>query len=241
VRAIYQRYLGFYDGNPAHLNPHQPVDAGRRYVEAIGGADALLGKARQAFAEGDYRWVAELVNHLVFADPGNRAARELQADALEQLGYQCENGTWRSLYLTGAYELRHGVFKGLELTTATPDTIRAMSVDLFFDYLGIRIDAEAAAALPEMVLNWKFTDIGEDYAVTVRNAALTYRAGAQDALANATITLTKAVLDRISLGETTFEHAIESGEITVDGDATALPSILGTLDTFDLMFNIVEP
>ena len=241
VRAVYQRYLGFYDGNPAHLNPHQPVDAGRRYVEAIGGAEALLGKARQAFAEGDYRWVAELVNHLVFADPGNKAARELAADALEQLGYQCENGTWRSIYLTGAYELRHGVFKGGDLTTVSPDTIQAMSVDLYFDYLGIRIDGDKAAALPEMVLNWRFTDIGEDYAVTVRNAALTYRAGAQDALANATVTLTKAVLDRIGLGETTFERAIASKEIGIDGDATALPSILGTLDTFDLMFNIVEP
>src|SRR6202000_2582942 len=130
VRAIYQRYLGFYDGNPAHLNPHEPVEAGKRYVEAVGGADALLAKARQAFAEGDYRWVAELVNHLVFADPGNQAARELQADALEQLGYQGENGTWRSLYLMGAHELRNGVFKGLDLTTASPDTIRAMSREL---------------------------------------------------------------------------------------------------------------
>jgi Alkyl sulfatase dimerisation/Alkyl sulfatase C-terminal len=193
VRAIYQRYLGFYDGNPAHLNPHEPVAAGKRYVAAMGGADALLAVARQAFfADGDYRWVTELVNHLVFADPDNQAARELQADALEQLGYQCENGTWRSLYLTGARELRHGVFKGVQLTTASPDTIRAMSVGLYFDYLGIRIDADKAAKLPETILNWKFTDIGEDYAVTIRNAAPTYRRGVRDPGAAATITLTTA-------------------------------------------------
>ena len=241
VRAIYQRYLGFYDGNPAHLNQHQPTEAGRRYVEAVGGPDALLDKARQAFGDGDYRWVAELVNHLVFADPGNQAARQLQADALEQLGYQCENGTWRSLYLMGAHELRHGVFKGLDLTTASPDTIRAMSVDLYFDYLGIRINADKAAALPETVLNWNFTDIGETYAVTIRHAALTYRAGVQDPAAAATITLTKAVLDQISLQETTFEAATDAKEISIDGDAGALTSLLGILDTFELMFNIAEP
>jgi len=241
VRAIYQRYLGFYDGNPAHLNPHPPVEAGKRYVAAMGSADALLSVAREAFADGDYRWVAELVNHLVFADPDNQAARELQADALEQLGYQSENGTWRSLYLTGAHELRHGVLAGAERTTASPDTIRAMSVDLFFDYLGIRIDAGKAAKLSEMVLNWKFTDIGEDYAVTVRNAALTYRRGVQDPSAAATITLTRAALDRVSMQEATFERAIESGEITIDGDAAALTGVLDTLDSFELMFNIVEP
>lgn len=241
VRAIYQRYLGFYDGNPAHLNQHQPTEAGRRYVEAVGGPDALLDKARQAFGDGDYRWVAELVNHLVFADPGNQAARQLQADALEQLGYQCENGTWRSLYLMGAHELRHGVFKGLDLTTASPDTIRAMSVDLYFDYLGIRINADKAATLPETVLNWNFTDIGETYAVTIRHAALTYRAGVQDPAAAATITLTKAVLDQISLQETTFEAATDAKEISIDGDAGALTSLLGILDTFELMFNIAEP
>jgi len=241
VRAIYQRYLGFYDGNPAHLNPHEPVAAGKRYVAAMGGADALLAVARLAFADGDYRWVAELVNHLVFADPDNQAARELQADALEQLGYQSENGTWRSLYLMGAHELRHGVFKSVELTTASPDTIRAMSVDLYFDYLGIRIDADKAAKLPEMVLNWKFTDIGEDYAVTIRNAALTHRRGVRDPNAAATIILTKAMLDRVSMQETTVERAIASGQITIDGDAAALTSFLDTLDTFELMFNITEP
>ncbi len=241
VRAIYQRYLGFYDGNPAHLNPHQPVAAAERYVAAIGGADALLAKARQAFDDGDYRWVAELVNHLVFADPGNQAARALQADALEQLGYQCENGTWRSLYLTGAHELRNGVPAGMNLTTASPDTIRAMSPDLYFGYMGIRIDAGKAAALPEMVLNWNFTDIGQVYAVTVRHAALTCRAGVQDPAAAATITLTKAVLDRISLRETSFDKEIANGEITVDGDPGALSRLLATLDTFEVMFNIVEP
>ena len=105
-RAVYQRYLGFFDGNPAHLHPLPPQDAGARYVELAGGAEALLEKARDAFDHGEYRWVAQLVDHLVFSDPANAAARELEADALEQLGYQTENATWRNFYLTGAQELR---------------------------------------------------------------------------------------------------------------------------------------
>ncbi|GAB1645316.1 alkyl/aryl-sulfatase [Krasilnikovia sp. MM14-A1259] len=241
VRAIYQRYLGFYDGNPAHLNPHQPTEAGRRYVDLAGGPDALLDKARAAYADGDYRWVAELVDHLVFTDPTNTAARELQADALEQLGYQCENGTWRSLYLSGAHELRNGVFHGVELTVATPDTIRAMSLDLYFDYLGIRLNADKAAKLPTRTLNWEFTDTDQTYAVTVRHAALTYRAGRGLPDPDATITLTRALLDQISIGDTTFEQAINNGALRIDGDPAALTELLGCLDEFHVMFNIVEP
>ncbi len=109
VKAIYQRYLGFFDGNPATLHPLPPEDAGKKYVEFMGGADALLAKAQESFDKGEYRWVAQVVNHLVFAEPDNEAARELQAQALEQLGYQAESGPWRNFYLTGAKELRDGV------------------------------------------------------------------------------------------------------------------------------------
>ena len=115
AKAVYQRYLGWFDGNPAHLNPHPPVEAAQRYVSYMGGADAVLDRARLSFAEGDYRWVVEVVNHVVFADPENEPARLLQADALEQLGYQSESGPWRDFYLSGAMELRSNgtVLKGL--------------------------------------------------------------------------------------------------------------------------------
>jgi alkyl sulfatase BDS1-like metallo-beta-lactamase superfamily hydrolase len=241
VRAVYQRYLGFYDGNPAHLNPHSPIEAGKRYVKALGGAEAVLAAGKAAFDAGDYRWTAELVNHLVFADPDNAAAVALQADALEQLGYQCENGTWRSLYLMGAHELRNGVFRGAGLTAATPDTIRAMSVDLYFDYLGIRLNGDKAAHLPETRYNWVFTDLGQTYAVTLRNAALTYRAGAGHDDPHTTVTLTKDTLDRISLGETTFDKATADGSVAVTGDKAKLPQLITLLDDFELMFNIVTP
>ena len=241
VRAVYQKYLGFYDGNPAHLNPHSPVEAGKRYVAAMGGADAVLSAGRAAFDAGDYRWTAELVNHLVFADPANAAAAALQADALEQLGYQSENGTWRSLYLMGAHELRNGVFRGAGLTAASPDTIRAMSVDLYFDYLGIRLNGDKAAHLPETRYNWVFTDLRKTYALMLRNAAMTYREGFGHADPHTTVTLTKDTLDRISLGETTFDRAVADGSVQVEGDRGKLPQLLSLLDDFDLMFPIVTP
>jgi alkyl sulfatase BDS1-like metallo-beta-lactamase superfamily hydrolase len=240
VRAVYQRYLGFYDGNPAHLNPHSPVDAGKRYVAAMGGAARVLAQGRAAFDAGDYRWTAQLVDHLVFAEPDNPAALALQADALEQLGYQCENGTWRSLYLTGAYELRNGLFKGAEFTSASPDTIRAMTPDLYFAYMGIRLNGDKAAHLAPTRFDWVFTDLDQTYAVTLRNAALTYRAGGHRD-PHATITLTKETLDRISLGATTFAEAAADGSVVVDGDRAKLTQLLSMLDDFDLMFPIVTP
>ena len=144
VKATYVNYLGWFDGNPANLHTLPPEDAAKRYVEFMGGADAALDKARGAFELGDYRWVAEVVNHVVFADPDNQDARELQADALEQLGYQSESGPWRNFYLTGAQELRDGVRELPTPNTASPDTVRAMSADLFFDYLGVRLNGAKA-------------------------------------------------------------------------------------------------
>jgi alkyl sulfatase BDS1-like metallo-beta-lactamase superfamily hydrolase len=181
------------------------------------------------------------VNHLVFADPDNAAAAALQADALEQLGYQSENGTWRSLYLMGAHELRNGVFRGAGLTAASPDTIRAMSVDLYFDYLGIRLNGDKAAHLPEPRYNWVFTDLRKTYALMLRNAAMTYREGFGHADPHTTVTLTKDTLDRISLGETTFDRAVADGSVQVEGDRGKLPQLLSLLDDFDLMFPIVTP
>ena len=128
VKAVYQRYLGFFDGNPANLHPLPPEAAGKLYVDLAGGADALLAKARRAYDEGNYRWVAQVVNHLVFADPDNQAARQLQAGALEQMGYQAESGPWRNFYLSGAKELRDGVLDLPAPKAVSPDTVRATPV-----------------------------------------------------------------------------------------------------------------
>ena len=138
VKAIYQRYLGWFDGNPAHLWEHPPVEAAERYVDFMGGADAVLEKARAAFEEGDYRWVVEVVNHVVFAEPDNAAARELQAQALEQLGYGAENATWRNFFLTGAQELREGV-AGTAVSTAPADIVASLTLRA-----AVRLDGDPA-------------------------------------------------------------------------------------------------
>lgn len=139
LEAIYQRYLGFFDGNPAHLHPLPPETAGQKYVEFMGGAESLLAKAREAFDKGEYRWVAKVVNHLVFADSDNQAACALQADALEQLGYQAESGPWRNFYLSAAKELRDGVLDLSAPKSVSSDTVRATPLAMFFDLLAVRL------------------------------------------------------------------------------------------------------
>ena len=160
VAATYVLYLGWFDGNPATLHELPPVEASVKYVEFMGGADAVLAQAQKSYDAGDYRWVAQVVHHVVFADPDNQAARDLEADALEQLGYQAESGPWRNFYLTGAQELRNGVAELPTPNTASPDTIRAMSLDLFFDYLGVRLNAGKAGEATAR-LNFDFSDTGE--------------------------------------------------------------------------------
>ncbi|UXY50655.1 alkyl/aryl-sulfatase [Pseudomonas tohonis] len=239
VRAVYQRYMGFYDGNPANLDPLPPEEAGKRYVEAMGGPGAVLAGARKAVEGGDYRWAAQLLNHLVFAEPDNQAARELQADTLEQLGYQSENATWRNVYLSGALELRQGVARAKARNSA-PDMIRALTPSLFFDYLAVRIDAMKAAD-EDLLINWRFSDLGEDYALTLRNGVLTHRNGARHATPDVSLSMTKALLDRIALKETGFLKESMIGGIEIDQGRIKLLRLLGELDEPNPQFNLVTP
>ena len=144
VKATYVLYLGWFDGNPATLDELPPEEAAKKFVDYMGGADAILKKAKEDYNQGNYRWVAQVVSKIVFADPGNLEARNLEADALEQLGYQAESGPWRNFYLTGAQELRNCVVKGPTPNTASPDTVRAMTPEMFFDYLAVHINGEKA-------------------------------------------------------------------------------------------------
>ncbi|UTL79479.1 alkyl/aryl-sulfatase [Pseudomonas putida] len=240
VRAVYQRYMGFYDGNPATLNPLPPSEAGQRYVAALGGSERVLTLAREAYGKGDYRWVAELTRHLVFAQPENSAARDLQADALEQLGYQSENATWRNAYLTGAQELRNGVAAGASKGGSADDLVRALTPTLFFDYLGVRVDA-AKAAEQDLTINWRFTDLNEDYALTLRNGVLTHRDHAQHAKADVQIKMSKATLDRIALKQTGFLKEAKAGGIDISGERMKFMRFMAGLDEPDGRFNIVTP
>ena len=179
VKATYSKYLGWFDGNPANLHTHPPEYAARKYVEMMGGADQVVERARAAFDEGDYRWVAEVVKHVVFADPDHQGGRELLADALEQLGYQSETGPWRNFYLTGAKELRDGVMQLPTPNTASPDSVRAMTLDTFLDYLGIRLNGPNAAG-KQLTINISVTDTGETAVLLVANGSLSHSLGRHD-------------------------------------------------------------
>ena len=203
AKAVYQRYLGWYDANPANLNPLPPVERGRKYVEYMGGAEAAIRRAREDFAKGEYRFVAEAMSHVVFADPSNTQARQLGADALEQLGYVAESATWRNAYLLGALELRQALPGAAARAPISPDVVRAMSLDLFFDYLGVRLNGEKAEGR-HIVINWVFSDLGRRYVLNLENCALTYLADRQSERADATVTLERAVLNRLILREMTL-------------------------------------
>jgi alkyl sulfatase BDS1-like metallo-beta-lactamase superfamily hydrolase len=235
AKAVYQRYLGWFDGNPAHLHPHTPAEAGRRYVDLAGGADALLAKARAAYEAGDYRWVAEVVNHLVFADPANAPARELQADALEQLGYQAESGPWRDFYLTGASELRNPRAPASEPRQGALGQLRALPADALLESLAVRLNGEKAG---ESVIAFTvhFTDVGETFAVSVENAVLHHKPGAEGPTAR----LTRADLIDLVTGSLTLRALLDDGRLSGEG-AADLGELLALLDRFDFWFDIVTP
>ena len=240
VKATYSKYLGWFDGNPSNLYKLPPEDAAKRYVELMGGADAALAKAQEAFDQGEYRWAAEVINHMVFADPSNRAARDLGAATLEQLGYQAESGTWRGFYLTGAQELRHGTPNLPMPGTATPDSVRAMNLTLLFNYLAMRVNGPKAAG-KEITLNLVFKDTDERAVLELRNGTLNHSLGRTADKADATVTLERATLDGVVMGETDLLEEAKSGAIVVEPDTGPLGELLDLLDTFDLWFNIVEP
>jgi alkyl sulfatase BDS1-like metallo-beta-lactamase superfamily hydrolase len=240
VKATYVLHLGWFIGNPATLHELTPEDSAKRYVDMMGGMDNLLKKSKEYYDKGEYRWVAQVTNHAVFADPGNSAARNLQADALEQLGYQAESGPWRNFYLTGAKELREGVKKLPTPDTASPDTVRAMSMDLFFDYLAMRLMPEKAEG-KRINLSFEFTDLKKNYAVEMAHGVLNHTEGRKLSNADATVTLTRDTLNKIMLKETTLPAAVSSGAVKIQGDPAKLAELVSYLDSFDFWFNIVTP
>jgi len=236
-KAVYQRYLGWYDGNPANLDLHTPRESGTRYVQCMGGADRVIAMARNSFDKGDFRWVCELLNHLVFADPGNDKARLLQADAMEQLGYQSESGPWRDSYLMGAMELRTGS-KGLGMGFGAVSD--QLTVEMLFDLLGVRLVADRVSG-KKLDINWHFTDVDEHHLLGVDNCALHHRPGVSEDHVDAAVSLTKADLAAVLRGDSDIEALIGADGVGVDGDADALRVIFGALDEFSGLFGIVEP
>ncbi len=236
-KAIYQYYLGWYDCNPANLDPHTPAESGARYVEFMGGADEVIRRARVAFDEGDYRWVCEVLNNVVFADPANEEARLLQADAMEQLGYQSESGPWRDSYLMAAMELRTG-FDGLGIGIRTVSD--ELTVDMLFDLIGVRLIDESVEGL-KAETNWHFTDIDEDHVLGVDNCALHHRPGRREESAAVDIAIPKKLLADFLRGDIEFDGLIAADGVRVSGEVGVLRSIFGALDHFTGKFGIVQP
>jgi alkyl sulfatase BDS1-like metallo-beta-lactamase superfamily hydrolase len=240
VKAIYQKYLGWYDANPVNLDPLPPVESGKKYVEYMGGADAILARARKDFAQGEFRFVAQAVSHLVFAEPDNQAARAMLADTFEQLGYAAESSTWRNAYLFGAQELRHGMPKTPGRPPMARETLAALRTEQLWDVLGVRLNGPKAEG-KHIVLNWKFTDTGESFALNLENCALTYTEGVQSENADAGFTLERGTLDEVIAKQTSFPDAVGAGKIKVAGDPTRLAELMALMDEFPRMFEIVEP
>jgi alkyl sulfatase BDS1-like metallo-beta-lactamase superfamily hydrolase len=240
VAATYVLYLGWFDGNPANLYSLPPVEESKKYVEFMGGANAVLAKAKESYDKGDYRWVAKVTSNVVFADPNNKAARDLEADALEQLGYQAESGAWRNFYLSGAKELREGVKRLPAANTASPDTVRAMSLDLFFDYISVRLN-DSKVANAKVKLNFDFGDTGGEYLLQLENGVLNHTANLQAPDADATVTLSRGTLNKILLQQVKLADAIQSGEIKVAGNQAKLTELMSYLGNFEFWFNIVTP
>ena len=235
VKAVYQRYMGWFDGNPARLWPHPPEQAGPRYVAAMGGIDRVVALAREAFDSGDFRWAATLLDHAVFTDQNNEGARRLYADALEQLGYGSECATWRNFFLSGATELRSGNF-GTPVSTTAPTMLSQLTPEQMFDILALSVNGPRAWDL-DLAVDVTFADLDVNYRLTLRNGVLVYRQRpAEPATAGATVTLAaKMRLLAAAMGD------FDSPGLEVGGDAGLLQALMSVLDRPDPNFNIITP
>ena len=240
VKAVYQRYMGWFDGNPATLWEHPPVDAARRHVEFMGGADEVVAKARKSYAEGDFRWVAQVLNYVIFAEPDHAEARTLQADTLEQLGFGSENGTWRNFFLMGAYELRNGPV-GTPTRTDAPDIAAALSVEQVFDAIALRIDGPRAWDA-DITIDWRITDEGIDHRTHLRNGLLVhYDLDGEASEPDVRLSLSRPDLIAAVVGGGDVAGMVGAGRIGVEGDAAKLTELIGYLDAPDPDFAIVTP
>ena len=239
LKAVYQRYMGWYDANPANLWAHPPVEAAKRYVAAMGGVEAATAVARQAYDDGDYRWVVEVCKHIVFCDETSTEARALQADAFEQLAFGAENGTWRNAFLSGAHELRHGGF-GTPTATAATDLINALSVDQMLDTIAIRIDGPKAWH-EHIVLSFVITDTNTSHVAELRNGVMHHRVADTPDPKGTTFTLTRPTFLGLILGRVDMAKAVADGAVHIDGDAAVLGRLVSLLAPVDPGFAIVTP
>lgn len=238
-KAVYQRYMGWYDANPASLWPLPPEPAAKRYVEAMGGPEAVIDRAGAATAEGEYRWAAMLLNHVVFADETNTAARELLASVYTQLGFQSEAGTWRNIYLTGAQELRSGVLK-LPSITISEEFLAATPTSMLLDFAAVRVNPDKAAA-QSFTLNLELTDRREHHLLTVRNGVLVHEQGITDPEAAATVRLSRPDFLMTVFAKVPVGLKVAKGDIRIEGDKGLYEALVDLIEPVDSSFPILTP
>jgi alkyl sulfatase BDS1-like metallo-beta-lactamase superfamily hydrolase len=238
VRGVVNRFIGHFDGNPVNLIPLSPQDSAPLYVEMMGGSDKIIAKGRELSGQGKYLLASEILNKLVFAEPKNMPARQLLADAYEQLGYQAESTSVRNWFLQGAFELRNGLPSGSAPRTLTPDVVRAMTTEQWLDFLGISMDPKKSAGL-NYKINLVTPDNGEQYAVELENATLTNIKGFQVAKPDLTITVNRADLTRIMMGAATFDQLAAEGKARFDGDRAVIGKLRDLMVTFTPDFEIL--
>ena len=237
-RGVLQRFIGFWDANPATLIPQSPEDSAPLYVEMMGGAEKIMAKGRELHDAGEYMAASEILNRLFLAEPQNQDARDLLADVWEQLGYQQENPGLRNSFLAAAYELRSGISDAEVPDVTSPDVIRAMSTELFLNFLGIKMDSRKAEGL-KFTINFITPDNGEKFVIEMDNATMTNLEGFLSDAPDLTLTINRTDLEKTMAGEVSLEEQIASGVATVEGDVTILGKLAATMVEFDPMFELL--
>lgn len=238
VKAVWNFYLGWFDGNPARLHPLPPREAGIKYVEFMGGIDQVVTKARDSYEQGDYRWVVQVLDHAVSAEPDHVESRELLADALEQLGYQAECGPWRNFYLTGAQELRDGIQVRDLPSAQSSDSISALPLDAIFDSMAVRLNTRSATNR-NVSVNFQFIDTDQSYVLALKNSVLNYFDNPADSNVDCTVRLKRSAFDEILNGQSNFVRKVFEGEVRVSGSPRKLQSLFQTVDQFEPWFDVM--
>jgi alkyl sulfatase BDS1-like metallo-beta-lactamase superfamily hydrolase len=240
AKAIYQHYLGWYDANPANLDPLTPIETAKKAMAYMGGIDAAVTRASADFSLGEFRWVAQVMSQAVFAEPSHKTARALLADSFEQLGYLAESSTWRNAYLFGAHELRHGMPKIPGRTPISPETMAALSVSQLLDTLAIRLNGPKAFG-KSGTINWTLSDTNKVFTTTLKNATLNHVVGRHAMQSDAAVTLTRGELNDLIGARIPLPEALATFRGTISGAAEKISELFALIDQNSRMFEIVEP
>ena len=237
-RAVINRYIGYWDCNPATLTPLSPSDSAPLYVEMMGGASRIMAKGRELFAQGMYRHGMEILNKLVYAEPNNQEAKDLLADTFEQLGYQYKSASLRNSFLAAAKELRDGYQPGAKVKSAGPDVVRAMTTGLFLDFMGVRVDSKKAEGM-KFIINIDMPDVNEQYLLEMSNATLTNIQGRQARNSDLTMTLNRSDLETVMAGQSSFDALVSSGKVKLSGEMKALADLRSVVVQFNPAFQLM--